>query len=139
MKQQKHILLTLLFLVSFSNTQANYRSDIYQAYISKDMGKWKNIIDQMEKETSKTNAFVLEWINYQYGYIGWCLGTDRKEEAEKVFGLGREKCKLVGFQVVQTFIGECLQSSILRFPDQSCPNTRHPFLGPKVYPVVRWP
>jgi len=83
MERQKHIYLTLLLVYTFSFALASNRSEIYQAYLSKDMGKWKQIIDRMEKETPKTDAFLLELINYQYGYIGWCLGTDRKKEAEK--------------------------------------------------------
>lgn len=83
MKKQKWMLISFLLFCSIMFAQANYRADIYKAYISKDMGKWKLLIDQMGKETGKTNAFVLEWINYQYGYIGWCLGTDRNQEAVK--------------------------------------------------------
>ncbi|HEY5590537.1 MAG TPA: hypothetical protein VIK55_05915 [Paludibacter sp.] len=90
MVKNKHLLATLLWLLSFTFMQANNRSDIYHAYITNDRTKWKKTIDRMEKETPKTNDFVLELINYQYGYIGWCLGTDRKNEAVKYLNLAEK-------------------------------------------------
>ncbi len=46
------------------------------------MTKWKNIIDKIEKKQYKSNSETLDLINFQYGYIGWCLGNDKNNEAE---------------------------------------------------------
>jgi hypothetical protein len=62
--------------------QADYKKEIYRSFIHNDMSHWKQVIDQMQKETKKGNDFLLELVNYQYGYIAWCLGNNRQQEAE---------------------------------------------------------
>jgi len=81
MERSKYILIGLIIILNFSYLKAGYKSDIYKAYISSDMNKWKNAIDLMNTEKNKTNDFILELVNYQYGYIAWCIGNNRKKEA----------------------------------------------------------
>jgi hypothetical protein len=67
--------ICVLFSVEGSN-----RSDIYQVFINKDTKGWKTVLDRMEKEPVKTNASLLELINYEYGYVGWCLNANNEKE-----------------------------------------------------------
>ena len=83
MERPQYILIVLLLLFTFQSVRADYRSDIYSAYINGDMNKWKNILDKMDQNQEKTNENLIELTNYQYGYIGWCLGRNKKKEAEK--------------------------------------------------------
>ncbi|HEX2968096.1 MAG TPA: hypothetical protein VHO46_03245 [Bacteroidales bacterium] len=76
----------IIFIILFDNTmmiRADNKSDIYSAYVSNRMDLWKNVIDRMEMSGSDNNEFILELVNYQYGYIGYCLGFDREKEAQK--------------------------------------------------------
>lgn len=75
--------LLLYFVVSAAFGQGAYRSEIYSAYIGNRMDDWKNAIDRMESNGRLTEREKLELVNYQYGYIGWCVGNDRPEEAKK--------------------------------------------------------
>jgi hypothetical protein len=75
------IVVIILLVVTVSTLSASNRTEIYEAYISGDMVRWKQVLDQMEKEPNKTNTFMLELVNYEYGYIGWCLGVKRNKEA----------------------------------------------------------
>ena len=61
---------------------AQYKSEVYRAYINNQMSSWKSVIDKMQQETNQSDESLLELINYQYGYIGWCLGNDEKKQAK---------------------------------------------------------
>ena len=78
----------LLFLLLISaDLHADYRSEIYYAYVNNRMEQWKNVIDRMEAMKRRTNEMTLELLNYQYGYIGYCLDFNKKDEAKEYFSL----------------------------------------------------
>lgn len=83
MEGAKYIVIILAMMISVNTSASNYKLEIYQAFISSNMANWKKIIDKMQQEPVKGDAFLLELINYQYGYIGWCMGVKNKREAEK--------------------------------------------------------
>jgi tetratricopeptide (TPR) repeat protein len=59
------------------------------------MDIWKNVIDRMDRTDLKTDAFLLELVNYQYGYIGYCLGYDKKSEAKYYLELAQKNIDLL--------------------------------------------
>lgn len=79
----KYCLIGFFILLSAAELKADFRSEIYSAYINNRMEMWKNVIDRMEAIKMKSNEQILELVNYQYGYIGYCLGFDKKDEARK--------------------------------------------------------
>jgi tetratricopeptide (TPR) repeat protein len=95
--------LTVLVFIIFSGLtlKANFKSDIYQSYIYGDMTKWKQIIDKMNRDKTTISpqtaqsTYILELINYQYGYVAWCLGTEREDEAEKYLDLAEENVEIL--------------------------------------------
>ncbi|MBN2275431.1 MAG: hypothetical protein JXR41_11295 [Bacteroidales bacterium] len=91
MERPGYKMIFLFILAGFSYAlQGNIKSDIYTAYISGDMQSWKQIMDEMDKNRSKKPGYVLELVNYQYGYIAWCLGNNREDEAKKYLDLAEE-------------------------------------------------
>ena len=64
------------------------------------MSNWKIIIDKMESKPDKSEIFILELVNYQYGYIGWCLENDDKVQAKKYLkrGFGGESKPVLPFK-----------------------------------------
>lgn len=72
---------------SAENTPSQFKQQIYQAYISGKMDGWKTTIDNMEKQKKKEPEYLLELINYQYGYVAWCLGNDKKNDAKNYLSL----------------------------------------------------
>ena len=79
MERTKYILIVILwcFFVSISR-QTN--TPIYQAYISGNMAEWKKYMDLYN---ANTNEKKLSLINYQYGYIAFCIDQNKDDEAEK--------------------------------------------------------
>lgn len=87
----------ILFLLSFwfTETSASYRSEIYEAYIHNQMDRWKSVIDRMQAEADKSNSLRIELVNYQYGYIGYCIWMDKIDEAGKYLDLAIESIDLL--------------------------------------------
>ncbi|MBN2745798.1 MAG: hypothetical protein JXR34_03655 [Bacteroidales bacterium] len=47
------------------------------------MENWKAVIDQMQLIEKPSLPTRLELLDYQYGYIAYCLGKEKEDEAEK--------------------------------------------------------
>jgi hypothetical protein len=75
--------------------KADFKAEIYSAYINNKMELWKSVIDRMEAQKGKSNDLILELVNYQYGYIGYCLGFNKKEEARKYFVLAGKNIEIL--------------------------------------------
>lgn len=90
MERTKYILTILLIFFLSAHLKAGYKEQIYQAYINNNVSKWKNVIDQMNKRDNKTNEFILEMVNYMYGYIAICIGKDMDEQAEKYLDMAED-------------------------------------------------
>lgn len=79
----KNILASLLIVIcTYLNAQNNKTT--YDAYISGNMVKWKNEMVSIEYKRDKTNKEKLDLVNFQYGYIAWCIDKDKIKEAEKL-------------------------------------------------------
>lgn len=85
------ILLILLPLKSI----AGYRAEIYSAYINNRMDNWKKVIDDLESTSEKSNELLLELVNYQYGYTGYCIGFNKKDEAKKYLLLAQKNIEIL--------------------------------------------
>ncbi len=90
MERPRYKLAIFLFLSISLNAMAGNRSDIYSAYVVNNMAKWKSVIDKMESIGNKENDLLLELVNYQYGYIAWCIGNDRNDEARSYLKLAEK-------------------------------------------------
>jgi len=81
------ILVIFLILFLSTNARASYKSEIYAAYVYNNMANWKSIIDKMDGVKHKSFNFMFELVNYQYGYIAWCVGNQRSDEAKEYLAL----------------------------------------------------
>jgi hypothetical protein len=90
MERAKYTLILLLIFIVQIDINANYSSEIYLFYDFNKMKEWKALIDQLESIKDKPNSLILELVNYQYGYIGWCVGNKKSEEAEIYLALAEK-------------------------------------------------
>jgi tetratricopeptide (TPR) repeat protein len=95
MKGLRHKVIILILLSTSLQLNASYRSEIYFAYIHNRMDLWKNVIVQMDAIPDKSNELLLELVNYQYGYIGYCIKFDKKEEAKKHLVLAQRNVEIL--------------------------------------------
>jgi len=130
-RKSYRLILFFVFVITGVLTAQDFKTEIYNAYISADMASWKNVIDRMEENNQKTPGFLLDLINYEYGYIGWCLGTNKKDEAEKYLKLAEENLEELENQTSK-FDAEihAYRAALMGFKI-GIKNLRAPFLGPK--------
>lgn len=84
---KRSVFVVVLLSLNLGLSQAlSYKERVYQAYISNNMQDWRKVIDVMSVDVlnSKTDELSLELLNYQYGYVAWCVGNERDQEAENV-------------------------------------------------------
>ena len=87
-RTKRYTIVALLFAFGFFKLSAQYKQDIYNAYINSNMDAWKIAIDKIEQKQDKSDTLLLELINYQYGYIGFCMGINDKKQAKTYLKLG---------------------------------------------------
>lgn len=130
MERTKYILILLLLICSSAKAQTDYKTEIYKSFVNNDMPKWKSTIDQMNLQSSKTNDIVLELVNYQYGYIAWCLGNEKDEEAEKYLKLITTNVESLEKQNFKPSYILSYKSALIGF-ELGLAWYKAPFIGPK--------
>ena len=92
MERKKYIVIIFVLVITAVSSvwASSYKNKIYDAYIGNNMPMWKIIIDEMESLKRTDTAFLLELVNFQYGYIGYCIGLEKMDEAEKYLNLAKE-------------------------------------------------
>ncbi len=81
MERKKYISLVISFFITVSCLASTNQEKVYLAYVQNTMSEWKKVIDNLEKTPLTNNQTRLELLNYQYGYIAWCLGQKNYDEA----------------------------------------------------------
>jgi len=96
MERSKYsLIIILLLLFSLQINAVSYREAIYSAYINNKMDLWKSVIERMDAIKNKSDELLLELVNYQYGYIGYCIGFDKKEEAKKYLSIALKNIEIL--------------------------------------------
>ncbi len=85
----------LCFLFSFTvvlngaqgsdKSMEELREQLYESYISGEMDDWEKTIEEMERHYRQLplSEYLYDLLLSRYGYIPYCLETDRKEEARE--------------------------------------------------------
>lgn len=98
MERKKNILILTLFLIAgilVPASGAMEKQEIYRAYVSNRMDLWKKVIDDMEAQKPSGNEKLAELVNYQYGYIGYCIGFKLRDEAKKYLTLAEKNVDIL--------------------------------------------
>jgi tetratricopeptide (TPR) repeat protein len=130
MERQKYIVILILFIFSGLGAMATYKTEIYKAYISNNMNEWKKVMDRMNLETKRDNDFLLELLNYQYGYIGWCIGNKENEQAKKYLSLAEKNIEILEKQSFELSILNAYKSAFYGYR-VGLNKLQAPFIGPK--------
>ncbi len=94
-KPKYFVIIIIILLICSSGLKATYKTDIYLAYINSDMNKWKHIIDVMDKHKVISAEYLSDLLNYQYGYIAWCIGTNKTDLAKEILNLAEDNLTLL--------------------------------------------
>lgn len=79
------IRLVIGFLIGISLNAQDYKTNIYESYVSGDMDAWKKIMADMETawKSSRNVALLYDLAETQYGYIGYCISMKKKKESKE--------------------------------------------------------
>lgn len=130
MERSKYILIIQFFLVINLFANQNYKKIIYDAYINNNMQKWQQVINTMHYEKNKSDEFILELLNYYYGYIGWCIGQKRIDEAEKYLKQAKKYLEILEGKKYKLSTICAYKSAFYGF-ELGISWYKAPFLGPK--------
>lgn len=136
MERTNYRLIFLFFILFSAEAKASFRSDIYYAYINNKMDLWKNVIDRMDAIKGKNNSMILELVNYQYGYIGYCIGYNNKYEAKKYLDLAMKNIDFLEKQKFTPSITDAYKSAFYSFR-MSLNKILAPVIGPKCIESAR--
>lgn len=90
MERKIYYIILFFILVLPLQAQTPYKQKIYDSFIKGDMATWKVTVDQMLQVKNQTTDFQFELLNYLYGYIGWCIGNERKPEARRYLDIAEK-------------------------------------------------
>ena len=129
-RTKRIVIMTLLLAVSLFKLSAQYKHDIYNAYINSNMDAWKTLIDVLELKDDKSDALLLELINYQYGYIGFCIENDDKKQAKSYLKLAENNLERLEKSSFNPSSIHAYKSAFYGF-SIGLNKLKAPFVGPK--------
>ena len=100
MERKKNIMTILFLFIFFTGINASENLTVYKSYITDNMERWESVMIEMENRDSLSIQDKLNLINFEYGYIAWCIANDMENEAEKwleyadqnITSLGETRC-----------------------------------------------
>ena len=90
-----YIAILVVFIFSSPISNASNKTKIYEAYINNNMEKWEDIIKEMNANQNMNNNSRAELLNYQYGYIGYCIGMEEWDKAKKHLSNAEENLEIL--------------------------------------------
>jgi tetratricopeptide (TPR) repeat protein len=130
MERPKNLILFILLIFSALTVSGSYKTEIYKAYTSNNMVQWKKVMDKMNLETDRSNEFLLELINYQYGYIGWCMGNKQQKLAKEYLLLAGKNIEILEKQNYKMSMLNAYKSAFYGY-QIGLNKFQAPFIGPK--------
>ncbi len=147
MERSKYF-LSFVFVFLMSSLAAQNNASIYQAYVSGNMNKWKAIMDLIVKQSNKSNKANMDLLNYQYGYVAYCISNDKDAEAEKYMEKANKiidklekaeyelpliyayKAAFIGFEIgISPYKAPFIGSKSLKFAEKSTKSAPNNYFG----------
>ncbi len=129
MERKKYFLIIIIFAYCTALSGQNNGS-IYKAYISGNMARWKSAMDSIDAVKQKSSKEILDLINYQYGYIAWCISNNYSDQAERYLGKARENLQLLEQKSYNVSMLNAYKAAFIGF-DLGLSPLKAPFIGPK--------
>ncbi|HDR90336.1 MAG TPA: hypothetical protein ENN63_12020 [Bacteroidetes bacterium] len=126
--ERKKYLLIVFFGILLVPSVGQSHITIYHAYINGDMVAWKSAMDSLDAVQRKTNKDKLDLINYQYGYVAWCIDRDKKKEAERYMEKAEEQIGYLQKQKYQESMLLAYKAAFIGYKIGLSPQ-KAPFIG----------
>jgi hypothetical protein len=130
MERARYFILIILLCLIYNGLSASFKTDIFNAYLNGDMSKWKDVIDKMDQRKSERSDSILELVNYQYGYVAWCIGNKKTDLAEEYLAKGLINIEKLEKRKYKFSELSAYKSAFTGF-EIGLSKMKAPFLGPK--------
>ncbi len=128
--ERKIAWIAVIMLFAQITTSAQADKKIYNAYISGDMGAWKERLDVLENNATASKQERLNLVNYLYGYIAWSIEQDKEEEARKYISTAESLLDKLEKKNHQLSTIYAYRAAFVGF-EIALARRKAPFLGPK--------
>jgi tetratricopeptide (TPR) repeat protein len=128
--ERKKYFLIITFFVFCTVLFGQNDGSIYKAFISGNMARWKSSMDSIDAVKQKSNKEILDLINYQYGYIAWCISNKYSDQAKRYLGKARENLQLLENKSYNVSMLYAYKAAFIGF-DLGLSPLKAPFIGPK--------
>lgn len=119
---------TLILIILLSGQLSPWSEQIYEAYITGNMSKWHIIVDKILEIKNKTNAQILETVNFIYGFVAWAIENNFEEKAQKYIAIANKYLENLEKNNYQLATVYAYKSAFLGF-EIALNKLKAPFLG----------
>jgi tetratricopeptide (TPR) repeat protein len=131
--ERKSYLILMIFVLSYFYSFGQNNQVIYEAYASGNMKIWKQYIDNFRANTKEEK---IQFLNYLYGYIAYCIGIDQDDEAKRYLTIGEKITDELEKQKFELATIYAYKSAFVGFRIALAPY-KAPFLGGKSYSFAK--
>jgi tetratricopeptide (TPR) repeat protein len=128
--ERKIYQLIVFLLLSLQLLSASPAEQVYKAYISGDMRTWKNVLAMAQNNKNPNLKQRLERVNFQYGYIAWCIGNKKTNEAKEWLPLMEADLDFLEKAKMELSTVYAYRAALYGY-QIGLSKLRAPFLGPK--------
>lgn len=133
----KGIALALALFLSVAVFGATHKQRLYQCYLTGNMADWLVVMDELSSEYNRTKSVetLFELTHAQYGYIGYLLGVDDEDRAEKLVAKALSNASVLLDKNPKWVEVLAIKGALIAYKIAMSPY-KAPFLGPESVSII---
>lgn len=133
----KGIAVALALFLSVAVFGATHKQRLYQCYLTGNMADWLVVMDELSSEYNRTKSVetLFELTHAQYGYIGYLLGVDDEDRAEKLVAKALSNASVLLDKNPKWVEVLAIKGALIAYKIAMSPY-KAPFLGPESVSII---
>ena len=133
----KGIAVTLALFLSVAVFGATHKQRLYQCYLTGNMADWLVVMDELSTEYNRTKSVetLFSLTHAQYGYIGYLLGVDDEDRAEKLVAKALSNASVLLDKNPKWVEVLAIKGALIAYKIAMSPY-KAPFLGPESVSII---
>ncbi len=133
----KGIVVALALFLSVAVFGATHKQRLYQCYLTGNMADWLVVMDELSSEYNRTKSVetLFELTHAQYGYIGYLLGVDDEDRAEKLVAKALSNASVLLDKNPKWVEVLAIKGALIAYKIAMSPY-KAPFLGPESVSII---
>lgn len=133
----KGIAVALALFLSVAVFGATHKQRLFQCYLTGNMADWLVVMDELSTEYNRTKSVetLFELTHAQYGYIGYLLGVDDEDRAEKLVAKALSNASVLLDKNPKWVEVLAIKGALIAYKIAMSPY-KAPFLGPESVSII---